>query len=149
MPNDLATAKVTSALPIEEFWSRFTDYHNENKWAALAFDKTGGAFRFIEGGVPVYATADYRLINDWLIVLADYTHEFIINGNLFPNTSTGLSFDTVRTKAQGVVPRINSADSFQSVSGGFTQADRDLLLLAADHARAANSQTKKQLEPSE
>lgn len=115
-PDILGGATLRSAITTTDLWSRWVDYHNVNQWAELALDKSGGAFRrFDESGSPIYATFDLRLVNDWAIVPADYKHDFLIVGNLFSNSLSGVDFDTDRLISQGVSPRIQFADSLQII----------------------------------
>ena len=115
-PNDIPSAPVETFTSVSEVWSRWVDYHDANKWALLAFSRQGGAFRFLdEDSNSVFATADFRLINDWQLVPADYPHKWWVVGNLLPNLATGEDFDTTRITSLGVSPRIRMADSLQRV----------------------------------
>ena len=127
-PIDVGTADTDVQITSTELWSRWVDYHNTSKWARLAFNKTGGAFRDLDNlGNEVYATFDIRLINDWQIVPANYPHKFTIAGNLFENLPAGTDFDVDRITVQGVSPRIERADSLQIVreNGGGNVANVD------------------------
>jgi outer membrane lipoprotein-sorting protein len=115
-PDVLVGANLATSITATDLWSRWVDYHSVNQWAELALDKSGGAFRkFDELGSPIYATFDLRLTNDWAVVPADYKHDFLVVGNIFPNSSSGVDFDTDRITAQGVSPRVQFADSLQII----------------------------------
>lgn len=114
-PIDIPTANKKAVTNTTYLWSRFVDFHNQEKWSTLAFVKTGGAFRhFDENGLPIYAAFDLRLINQWQFVPADYDHNILINGNALEELSLEEFFDVARITAK-VSPRINSADSLQTV----------------------------------
>lgn len=116
VPDDVPSAASVIRYTTTFLWSRFSDYHFLNNWTTLAFEKTGGAFRFQdELGNDVFATFDLRLINAWEFVPADYPHNTLILGNLFPNIDTQRDFDTDRIISQGVSERIQFADSLQIV----------------------------------
>ncbi len=115
-----------------DLWSRFQDYVNIYKWSTIAFTRSGGNFRgYDELGNPRYQTNDFNLLTSigWKIVLANYKHEVIFRGNLFTDDGDTL-FDIARLTAQGIVPRIEGYDSFQTYEissgggGGFTATDR-------------------------
>lgn len=118
-------------ISVADLWSRWVDYHNVNKWALLAFQKSGGAFRYTDSNnVDVFATYDLRLINGWEIVPANYPHKFVITGNLFGDATTGADFDTSRLTSFGVASQINQADSLQTavVTGGVSAATLNEIL---------------------
>lgn len=132
-PDDITQAKLSVNMSIEYVWNRYTDYNFLNEWATLAFNKAGGAFRFPdENGNPIYATADFRLINNWELVQANYPHEWNILGNLFGDINTGKVFDISNITAQGVSPSIQRADSLQVITveeeGLTTQQLRDAII---------------------
>jgi len=114
-PIDIPSAETKVVINTTFLWSRFVDFHNSEKWTTLAFSKTGGAFRYNdENGLPIYAAFDLRLINLWQFVPANYDHNFLINGNALEELTLEEFFDTTRITAN-VSPRINSADSLQTV----------------------------------
>ena len=109
-PNDIPSAAKDVSFTVFDLWSRWVDYHNAEKWALLALAISGGAFRYTKDGSDIYALPDLRWANDWLFVPSDYTHNLVIEGNIYPNLATGLDFDVARLTAQGVSPRILFTD---------------------------------------
>lgn len=97
----LMTADVKADL-----WSRWVDWHAANDWALLAFSASGGNQR----PTGEFAPADFSLRTSvgWRIVLADYPHETVFYGNLFPEGADSL-FDNNRLTATGVVPRMQGS----------------------------------------
>lgn len=116
-------------------WSRWTDWHALHDWALLAFSVSGGSQR----PTGEFAPADFSLRTSvgWRYVLADYPHETIFYGNLFPEGADSL-FDFSRMTSVGVVPRLQgsanlltySYSSNGSSAGGITQDQFDLLMAA-------------------
>lgn len=138
---DAGGSEAETRFTATELWSAWVNYHNANKWALLAFEKTGGAYRFDDAqGDPVYATFDLRFINEWAFVPANYPHDGpFIEGNVFPDNVTGLIFDSARITSPGVVPRILYADSLQTLRsdgagsrGGACVCPDDLLIGMTD-----------------
>lgn len=97
-----------------DFWSRFQDYQFENKWTTLALSRSGGSQRgFDELGNAVFQTNDFTLNTGegWRLVLANYDHEVIFNGNLFSGSSSSL-FDYARVSAiPPPRPRLQGSDA--------------------------------------
>ena len=66
-----------------DIWSKYVEYMDAIEWAMKAFFKSGGASRgFDAEGGESFATADFRTINNWKFVPANYKHDFILMGNL-------------------------------------------------------------------
>ena len=101
----------------KDLWSRWVDWHSLNDWALFAFSRSGGNLR----PTGEYAPADFSLLTSlgWRIVLANYPHETIFYGNLFPEGSDSL-FDISRLTADGVVPRLQGSANLltYNTSGG-------------------------------
>ena len=101
----------------KDLWSRWVDWHSLNDWALFAFSRSGGNLR----PTGEYAPADFSLLTSlgWRIVLANYPHETIFYGNLFPEGSDSI-FDIVRLTADGVVPRLQGSANLltYNTSGG-------------------------------
>lgn len=101
----------------KDMWSRWVDWHSLNDWALFAFSRSGGNLR----PTGEYAPADFSLLTSlgWRIVLANYPHETIFYGNLFPEGSDSL-FDISRLTADGVVPRLQGSANLltYNTSGG-------------------------------
>jgi len=111
----LYTGTGSTNISTSALFSRWTDYHNENKWATLALSKSGGAFRnFVDGGA-VFATIDLRLINGWQLVPSNHAHQFGIIGNLFDDIGLNSTFDSERNTAQGIITSVAFADALQTV----------------------------------
>lgn len=119
-------SRITSTY----LWSRWVDWHSQNLWAELAFEKSGGAYRYTLDGDDYYATFDLRLINEWVIVPADYKHNFTILGNLFPNEN-GVDFDTHDILNVQFSSRIFFSDSLQIVKQAGGSADLSEIYTAA------------------
>lgn len=105
-----------------DLWSRFQDYTVVNPWVEIAFSRTGGAFRRLDAsGGSLFQTNDFILLTSigWRIVLANYQHEVVLQGNLRSDDGSSL-FDNSRLTANGVVPRLEGFDSLQTytVSSG-------------------------------
>lgn len=128
-PIDIPSAETNVVITTEYFWSRYVDFHDTSKWTTLVFEKSGGAFRGLDSeGAEEYAFFDIRLINEWLIVPANYPHDFTIKGNLFKELGLNQDFDTTRITVLGVSPRIRLSDSGSTtvVNGfEFTQEQLD------------------------
>lgn len=143
-PDDPATAPTRIAFTVFDLWSRWVDYHNSNKWALLAFDRSGGAYRYTDDlGNDVYALPDLRFINGWAYVPANYDHDTVLDGNLYPDVNTGLDFDTARITAR-VSPRILFSDrgerSLILSGGGLTEQDKlDIAAKVWDEAMASHA----------
>jgi hypothetical protein len=99
-------AAVLSVDVKKDLWSRWIDWHALHDWALLAFSRSGGSLR----PTGEYAPADFSLLtaSGWRIVLADYPHETIFYGNLFPEGSDSL-FDNARLTEVGIVPRLQGS----------------------------------------
>lgn len=100
-------AAIMTADVKADLWSRWVDWMAEgNDWSLPAFDRSGGNLR----PTGEYASADFQLLTDtgWRLVLANYPHETIITGNLFPVGADSL-FDTTRLTVSGVVPRLQGS----------------------------------------
>jgi len=138
-PDDIPSATLNNVITTYDIWSRWVDFHAVNKWALLALDISGGAYRYTDQSGDVYALIDIRLLHDWLLVPADYPHNWLVIGNLYPNEATGFDFDSTRLTAFGVSPRIQFADRGEKsvIAGGgtFTADDRALLTSAEHNAR--------------
>lgn len=118
-PDDIPSASTNTVMTATYMWSRYVDWHSQNLWSTKTYRKDGGNFRFNDAlGNPVYAGFDIRLINGWELVPANYPHNWLILGNLFGDETTGRDFDTERLTAQGVSPRIQFADSLQTLETG-------------------------------
>lgn len=102
----------------KDLWSRWVDWHALSDWALPAFSRSGGSQRPTGEFSPV----DFSLLtgSGWRLVLADYPHETIFYGNLFPEGADSL-FDFTRTTTPGVVPRLQgSANLLTYTTGGGT-----------------------------
>ncbi len=101
LPQALLTADVKADL-----WSRWVDWHAQNDWALPAFDRSGGNQR----PTGEYASTDFalRTSDGWRIVLANYPHETVLQGNLFAQGADSL-FDFTRLGVNGVVPRLQGS----------------------------------------
>lgn len=97
-----------------DLWSRWIDWHAQNDWALLAFKVSGGNLR----PTGEYAPADFTLRtgSGWRLVLADYPHETIFNGNLFPEGADSL-FDNSRLTVPGIVPRLQGSANLLTYVG--------------------------------
>ena len=116
VPDNINSAEERNFTTSTELWSGFVDYHNQEKWTTNAFAKTGGAFRFVDSnGISIFATFDIRLINSWLLVPANYPHDWTVLGNVFEELGLGQDFDTDRITSLGVSPRVRFADSNQTL----------------------------------
>ncbi len=109
-PNNIVTAPQILYTDVkEDLWSRYCDYMYNTDWSTKVFFRSGGSYRFDdENGNPEFQSADFTLnANEgWRIVLANYPHETIFNGNLFSNLDK-VMFDYSRLSCNGVVPRLN------------------------------------------
>lgn len=102
----------------KDLWSRWVDWHAQHDWALPAFSRSGGNLR----PTGEYAPADFSLLTSlgWRIVLANYPHETILAGNLFPEGSDSL-FDNSRLSVVGVVPRLSGSanlPTYNTAGGG-------------------------------
>ncbi len=109
----------------KDLWSRWVDWHSLHDWALFAFSRSGGSLR----PTGEYAPADFSLLTSlgWRIVLANYQHETIFYGNLFPEGSDSL-FDISRLTADAVVPRLQGSANLLTYNtsgsgGGATPAE--------------------------
>jgi hypothetical protein len=142
----LITHDVQSAL-----WSRFQDYFAANHWVTLAFTRSGGASRgFDAQGNEAFQTNDFTLQTDigWRIVLANYDHESIFQGNLFSASQAISLLDYSRVDA--IPPprsQVRGSDSLITYAiasgegGNFTASDRATLASANSQATAAATNT--------
>ncbi len=118
-PDDPQNAPLQSSYDMRrDLWSKYVDYMDFIEWAHPVFERSGGATR--PSGEN--ATADFLLINLWVIVPANYEHAMIINGNVTTNTGHPIIdiFDTSRI-TEKVVPFVQGADSlitYEIDSGG-------------------------------
>lgn len=151
-PDDIPSADTEVIISTTSFWSRFVDFRALEEWSTVAYDRTGGAFRFQnEFGVDVFQTFDLRLKNGWEVVPADYPHRFTVFGNLFASTDTGRDFDIERITANGVSPRVFFSDSLQTAGIDSFLITRIMKLLEADEvlmpnlARLLDRETKEVL----
>ena len=90
-----------------DLWSRWVDWMADgNDWSLPAFERSGGNLR----PTGEYASADFQLRTDygWRLVLANYQHETIIEGNLFAMGTDSL-FDNARITELGVIPRLQGS----------------------------------------
>lgn len=100
----------------KDLWSRWVDWHALNDWALLAFSVSGGGQR----PTGEFSSADFtlRTSDGWRLVLADYPHESVFYGNLFPEVGDSL-FDNSRLTVPGIVPRMQgSANLLTYLSSG-------------------------------
>jgi hypothetical protein len=102
----------------KDLWSRWVDWHALNDWALPAFGRAGGNLR----PTGEYASSDFSLLTSdgWRIIMANYPHETVFNGNLFAEGSDSL-FDISRITSQSVVPRIQGSANlltYNITSGG-------------------------------
>lgn len=102
----------------KDLWSRWVDWHAQNDWALKAFKASGGNLRPTGENAP----ADFTLLTSigWRIVLANYEHETIFAGNIFPEGANSL-FDNSRLSVYGVVPRLQGSANlltYTSEGGG-------------------------------
>lgn len=152
-PDNINTTDTEIVFTAADLWSRFSDFQFLNNWTTLAFEKTGGAFRFTDVSMnDIFATFDIRLINDWQFVPANYPHNTLILGNLFPNLPENTDFDTSRITSLGVSPRIQFSDSLQVIreqvgSGLSTDEQQRLIkildILEADEEYTASTAIKR------
>lgn len=117
-----AESPILSVDVQRDLWSRWVDWHALNDWAAPAFARSGGNLR----PTGEYAPADFTLLTSlgWRLVLADYPHETIFAGNLFPEGADSL-FDNARLTVPGIVPRLSGSANlltYRFTTGG---ADAD------------------------
>jgi len=141
-------------------WSRYSDFYFNNNWSTKALSKSGGAYRDTDvEGNDIYATFDLRLQNLWLFVPANYPHTITCDGNLFNEPTLKMTQDNSRITSSGVSFNINSSDSLQITKSPGVDAENvwnflesnvavsgsmgKLIMRLLDHARAANTQTKK------
>lgn len=114
----------TSSAPLlttdvkKDLWSRWVDWHAQNDWALLAFERSGGNLR----PTGEYASADFSLLtsNGWRIIMANYPHETVFNGNLFAEGLDSL-FDITYLSSQSVIPRMQGSANlltYNTVGGG-------------------------------
>jgi hypothetical protein len=119
------TAVMTSDVKAD-MWSRWVDWMADgNDWSLPAFTRSGGSIRPTGEHSPV----DYQLqtFDGWRIVLANYPHETLLNGNLFAQGSDSL-FDFTRLSAFGVVPRLQGSANLLTYTsdGGSNVSAQDL-----------------------
>lgn len=115
-----APAAVLTVDVKKDQWSRWVDWHALHDWALLAFAVSGGTLR----PTGEYAPADFSLLtaSGWRIVLANYPHETIFYGNLFPEGSDSL-FDNARLTEVGIVPRLQGSANLLTYSYATGGAD--------------------------
>lgn len=108
-----APAAVLTVDVKKDLWSRWIDWQALNDWALLAFSRSGGSLR----PTGEYAPADFQLLTSvgWRLVLANYPHETIFYGNLFPEGGDSL-FDNARLTEVGVVPRLQGSANLLTYS---------------------------------
>ena len=135
-PDDEPSAPVQLQYSTYELWSRFSDYHSINLWSSLAFELSGGAYRYTDQfSEEKFSLIDLRLLNDWAFVQSNYPHSTFIKGNLFANELTNITFDFSRITRQGVVPSI-----FFSDAGERSVADDDAIQAANENSVYASFQ---------
>ena len=111
-PDDEPSAPIQLLFSTYELWSRYVDYMDAIEWAYRALNISGGAYRYTDQfNEDKYSLIDLRLINDWAYVQADYPHTTFIKGNLFPNESNNVIFDSTRISRQGVIPSVMYSDA--------------------------------------
>lgn len=103
-----------------DLWSRWVDWQSQNDWALPAIARSGGNLR----PSGEYASADFTVLtaDGWRLVLADYPHETVIDGNVFAQGSDSL-FDFSRLSASGVVPRLSGSANLLTYSYATSGAD--------------------------
>lgn len=104
-----------------DLWSRWVDWQAQNDWALPAMSAAGGSVRPTgEGG-----SADYsiRTDNGWRLVLANYEHESIFLGNLFPVGADSLYDYTRITSIPPPFPRQQGAAMVLTYSYATSGAD--------------------------
>jgi hypothetical protein len=120
-PDDIPSADKTLYVDIKkDLWSRWVDWQMSAKWSLLAIAQSGGALRgYDQFGGEVYQSVDFTLMADdgWRIVLADYDHETIFNGNLYSDSNNHL-FDNSRLTTFPVPRLSGAADLLTYVSSG-------------------------------
>lgn len=94
----------------KDLWSRSQDYLLNSPWSTIPFEALGGAIRGEDDNGTVYQSADFKLNakEGWRIVLGDWKHEALFNGNLYSNSDDEL-FDLSSITTVGSYPRINGA----------------------------------------
>lgn len=104
--NPLTAPAVLTVDVKKDLWSRWVDWYSTALWSIEAFSRSGGTLR----PTGEYAPADFQLMTSfgWRLVLANYPHETIFYGNLFPEGSDSL-FDNSRLSVVGVVPRLQGS----------------------------------------
>lgn len=108
---------ISSALTFtdvkKDLWSRWCDWQQQHDWAELAFSVSGGSLR----PTGEYSSADFSLRTSagWRIVLANFPHELVFNGNLFAEGADSL-FDNTRLSVSGVVPRLQGSANLLTYS---------------------------------
>jgi hypothetical protein len=122
-PYALLTTDVKADL-----WSRWVDWHALNDWALPAFDRSGGSQR----PTGEFASVDFslRTSDGWRIVLANYPHETVMQGNLFAQGSDSL-FDFTRLSANGVVPRLQGSANLLTYNTGAGSSGPSAAVIAA------------------
>ena len=137
-PDDPQNAPFELQYSTYDLWSRSNDYLDSSKWAELVFDLSGGAFRYTDQfNEDKFSLIDLRFINEWSYVPSNYRHNTYIKGNLFPNKSTNIDFDTERITILGVSPRIFFSDAGErSVADEEAQAVANASLVYASFGGA-------------
>lgn len=106
-PSNVTIAPAVLTVDVKkDLWSRWVDYYSTALWSIEAFSRSGGTLR----PTGEYAPADFQLMTSvgWKIVLANYPHETIFYGNLFPEGTDSL-FDIARLTEVGIVPRLQGS----------------------------------------
>lgn len=104
--NVLTAPSVVDVDVKKDLWSRWVDWYSSALWSIEAFSRSGGTLR----PTGEYAPADFQLMTSqgWKLVLANYPHETIFYGNLFPEGTDSL-FDNDRLTEVGIVPRLQGS----------------------------------------
>lgn len=117
-PDDVVAAPKVLNIDVQrDLWSRAIDHWGSgHDWVAFPISRDGSEF-----------TLDVTA--GWKIVLANYPHQSVWNGNLLSNNGYEL-FDTSRLTAQGVFATIERAASLITYKSGsgLTQAQAIQLL---------------------
>lgn len=140
-PDDPPSAdEITQYDAQQDLWSNYVDYMDAIEWATKAMSLSGGSLR-PDGS---NATADFQMINTWAVVPANYTHGFIIIGNLSSSTGNAILnvFDTSRI-TENVVPYIKGADALITyrieTGSGLTPEEHDKLFETSSKSDVFNA----------
>lgn len=67
------------------------------------------------------SSTDFWTVNGYRLQLANFPHQAIFNGNLFPETTQDVLFDTSRLTADGVSPFVNGSANLLTYASGTTE----------------------------